>query len=167
VTEVDSSFVPLSERPAFLIAQLGFDIGFRFADALTPLGIGPRHHGMLRLLLIHDGQTQQQLCDALRIHRNVMVGLVDELEKRGLVERRRHPTDRRAYAVHLLPAGHDLLARTEPIVREIDGSVLEPLDPGERAALRKLLDKMATGAGLSPGVHPGLTRGMGPVCQSG
>ncbi|WP_068032597.1 MarR family winged helix-turn-helix transcriptional regulator [Nocardia mexicana] len=164
MTEVDSSFVPLAERTAFLVAQLGFHIGFGFTDALAPVGIGPRHYGMLRQLHARDGQTQQQLGDTLRIHRNVMVGLVDDLEKRGLVERRRHPSDRRAYAVHLLPAAHELLARIEPIVRELDAGLLEPLDADEQAALRKLLEKLAVGAGLIPGVHPGLTRGMGPTC---
>jgi DNA-binding MarR family transcriptional regulator len=163
VTEDDSSLVPLSERTAFLVAQLGFHIGFQFADALAPLGIGPRHNGMMRLLQAHDGQTQQQLCDALHIHRNVMVGLIDDLEKRGLVERRPHPANRRAYAVHLLPAGRALLSHIEPITKELDDTLQGPLEPDEQAMLRKLLDKMAAGAGLAPGVHPGLTRGMGPL----
>ncbi len=161
VTETDSPLVPLSEHPAFLVAQLGFHIGFRFADALEPLGISPRHHGMLRLLHTYDGQTQQQLGEALHIHRNVMVGLVDDLEKRGLVERRRHPSDRRAYAVHLLPAGLELLRRIEPIALELDEILVGRLDPGERATLTRLLDKLTTDAGLAPGVHPGLTRGPG------
>lgn len=156
--------MPLSERTAFLVAQLGFHVGFQFADALAPLGIGPRHHGMLRLLHARDGQTQQQLAETLRIHRNVMVGLVDDLEKRGLVERRRHPSDRRAHAVHLLPAANELLAKIEPLIQELDESLLEPLDSDEQAALRALLDKVAVGAGLAPGVHPGLARGMGPTC---
>ncbi|WP_083905948.1 MarR family winged helix-turn-helix transcriptional regulator [Nocardia transvalensis] len=164
VTEIDAPLVPLSERTAFLVAQLGFEVGFRFSDALAPFGIGPRHYGMLRQLAARDGQTQQQLGDTLHIHRNVMVGLVDELEKRGLVERRKHPSDRRAYAVHLLPAAHELLARIEPIVQQIDGGLLTPLDEGERAALRGLLDKVVVAAGLAPGVHPGLVRGTGPGC---
>ncbi|WP_433628772.1 MarR family winged helix-turn-helix transcriptional regulator [Nocardia sp. CA-120079] len=164
MTEVDSSFVPLSERTAFLVGQLGFHVGFQFTDALAPLGIGPRQYGMLRLLHARDGQTQQQLSDTLRIHRNAMVGLVDDLEKRGLVERRRHPADRRAYAIHLLPGAYELLAKTEPLVEKQDASLLEPLDPGERATLRALLNKVAVGAGLAPGVHPGLARGMGPTC---
>nr|WP_246461414.1 MarR family transcriptional regulator [Nocardia transvalensis] len=143
---------------------MGFNTAFRFTDALAPLGIGPRHFGTLRLLHAHDGQTQQQLCDTLRIHRNVMVGLVDDLEKRDLVERRRHPADRRAYAVHLLPAAYDLLARAEPIVREMEAVLLAPLDDDERAVLRRLLKKVADGAGLTPGIHPGLRRESGPEC---
>ncbi|WP_233608610.1 MarR family winged helix-turn-helix transcriptional regulator [Nocardia stercoris] len=161
MTETDPPLVPLSEHPAFLLAQLGFHVGARFADALEPLGISPRHNGMLRLLQAYDGQTQQQLGEALHIHRNVMVGLVDDLEKRGLVERRRHPSDRRAYAVHLLPAGLDLLRRIEPIARGLDDTVTGGLDPAERATLLKLLGKLTTDAGLTPGVHPGLTQGTG------
>jgi DNA-binding MarR family transcriptional regulator len=164
VTAGDSSFPPLSERTAFLIAQLGFHVAFRFADALAPLGIGPRHFGTLKLLKAHDGQSQQQLCDSQRIHRNVMVGLVDDLEKRGFVERRRHPADRRAHAVHLLPDGLALLAQVEPILRDLDENLQKPLDPDEQVTLLRLLDKLVVGEGLQPGVHPGLTRGMGPTC---
>ncbi|MBF4997634.1 winged helix-turn-helix transcriptional regulator [Nocardia sp. BSTN01] len=164
MTEGDTSFPPLSERTSFLIGQLGFHIAYRFGDALAPLGIGPRHFSTLKLLQANDGQSQQQLCDTLRIHRNVMVGLVDDLEKRGFVERRRHPADRRAHAVHLLPAGQEMLLRVEPIVRELDDSIQEPLEPHEQAVLHELLDKVVAGAGLAPGVHPGLSRGMGPTC---
>ncbi|MGH3600448.1 MAG: MarR family winged helix-turn-helix transcriptional regulator [Pseudonocardiaceae bacterium] len=52
------------------------------------------------------------------IHRNVMVGLVDELEDRGLIERRRHPADRRAHAIHLTAAAHDLLRRAQRVADE-------------------------------------------------
>ncbi|WP_433681374.1 MarR family winged helix-turn-helix transcriptional regulator [Nocardia sp. CA-119907] len=158
MTEDDPTFVPLSEHPAFLFGQLGFHVGYRFTDLLAPLGISPRHYGTLRILLANDGQSQQQLCEAQRIHRNVMVGLVDELEKRGLVERRKHPTDRRAHAVYLLPAAHELLAQAEGIVAGLDADVTASLDPEERATLVKLLQRTAMGNGLIPDVHPGLSR---------
>jgi DNA-binding MarR family transcriptional regulator len=158
VTDVDPTFVPLSEHPAFLFGQLGFHVTYRFTDLLAPLGISPRHYGTLRILSANDGQSQQQLCEVQRIHRNVMVGLVDELEKRGLVERRKHPTDRRAHAVYLLPAAHKVLARAEGIVAGLDADVTAALDPEERATLVELLQRTAAGNGLIPDIHPGLAR---------
>ncbi|MEU4455649.1 helix-turn-helix domain-containing protein [Nocardioides sp. NPDC023903] len=122
------------------------------------LGIKPRHFGMLKLLSAHDGRTQQELGEALEIHRNVMVGLVDDLEKRDLLERRRHPGDRRAHALRLLPAAHALLAEAEQRVAELDAELLSPLPPEDRVLFLDLLRPTAEGNGLRPGIHPGLTR---------
>ncbi|MGW5435507.1 MarR family winged helix-turn-helix transcriptional regulator [Nocardia asteroides] len=149
---------PLSAHPAFLLGQLGFHTAYRFADLLAPLGIKPRHFGMLKLLSQHDGRTQQELGEALDIHRNVMVSLVDDLESRGLVERRRHPTDRRAHALYLLPAAHALLAQAESAVETLDADLLAALTPDDRATFLDLLQRTATANGLRPGIHPGLTR---------
>nr|WP_228537402.1 MarR family transcriptional regulator [Nocardia sp. XZ_19_231] len=148
----------MSTHAGFLLGQLGFHSACRFSDLLAPLGIKPRHFGMLKLLSAHDGRTQQELGEALEIHRNVMVGLVDDLEKRNLVERRRHPNDRRAHALHLLPAAHALLIEAEQRVAELDAELLSPLAPEERAVFLDLLRRTAQGNGLRPGIHPGLTR---------
>lgn len=165
VTDVDPTYPPLSDFTAFLLGQMGFHTAGRFADLLAPLGIGPRHFGMLRVLRENDGQTQQQLCDSLGIHRNVMVGLVDELEKRGLVERRRHPSDRRAHAVYLLPAARELLARAQTVADGLEEELLATFDAGERATLLDLLQRIAVANGLRRGIHPGLTGERGaPPC---
>ncbi|MET7773051.1 MarR family transcriptional regulator [Nocardia sp. NPDC005366] len=157
MTEADPTHAPLFEHPAFLLGQLGFHTAGRFADLLAPIGIGPRHFGMLRLLRDHDGQSQQQLSEMLGIHRNVMVGLVDDLEKRELVERRKHPTDRRAHAVYLLPAAHEMLARAYEAVDGLEAELLASFDERDIATLLGLLQRLATANGLRRGIHPGLT----------
>ncbi|HEY5334385.1 MAG TPA: MarR family transcriptional regulator [Mycobacteriales bacterium] len=103
-----------------------------------------------------DGATQQEIADRLGVHRGGMVGLVDGLEERGLVERRRHPTDRRAHALHLTVAGRKQLVRTRRMAQRIDTELLGPLDPDERDHLRALLRRIADSAGLLPGMHPDL-----------
>ncbi|MEV6770589.1 MarR family winged helix-turn-helix transcriptional regulator [Nocardia sp. NPDC051030] len=157
MTDAAPSYVPLSDHPAFLLSQLGSHSGYRFTDLLAPLGIKPSQFGTLRMLAANDGRTQQQLCEALNIHRNVMVGLVDDLEKRGLVERRKHPADRRAHAVHLLPAGQELMARGVAISIALDAELLAPLGAEDQAKLLELLQQLSVGNGLTPGVHPGMT----------
>ncbi|MFE3191217.1 MarR family winged helix-turn-helix transcriptional regulator [Nocardia sp. NPDC059240] len=156
MTDVDPAYPPLYESAAFLLAQLGSHSSARFTALLAPLGLKPAQHGCLRILEANDGQSQQQLCEALGIHRNVMVGLVDDLEKRGLVERRRHPVDRRAHAVHLLPTGREMIARTTELQRGLDVELLAPLDPADRSVLVAMLQRAAVGNGLTPGIHPGL-----------
>lgn len=151
---------PLAGRANFLLSQLGFHVAQAFAARLAPLGIAPNHFGLLTHLERGEGSTQQQLADALGIHRKVMVGLLDELEHRGLVERRRHPGDRRAHAIHLTAAAHELLPRARGVADQHEDEVLAALDAGERAQLIAVLQRIADHAGEPPGVHPGL-RGRG------
>lgn len=141
---------------SFLLSQLGAQSARRFAERLAPLGVQPSQFGLLMLLRQREGQSQRQLADALGLHRNVMVGLVDELETRGLVERRRHPADRRAHAIHLTPAAHELLTRAVGIADEQDADLLAGLDADDRARLLALLQRLAESTGSRPGVHPGL-----------
>jgi DNA-binding MarR family transcriptional regulator len=85
-----------------------------------------------------------------------MVGLVDDLENRGLIQRRRHPTDRRAHALHLTAAAHDLLPRAQRAADEQETHLLAGINEADRTHLIALLQRLADHAGLSPGVHPGL-----------
>jgi DNA-binding MarR family transcriptional regulator len=147
---------PLFEHPACLISQLDVHVQEQLIEQLAPLGIHPRHFGMLSLLLGQDGLSQHQLCGPLGVHRNVMVGLVDEMEQRGLVERRRHPVDRRAHAVHLLPAGRQLQAEADVLVSAFEAKLLGGLDAAEARTFVSLLKRVSERAGLHHEVHPGL-----------
>lgn len=143
----------LTDRPSFLLSQLGFHVAAEFRRRLEPLGIQPRQFGMLTYLSAGEGLTQQQLGERLGIHRNVMVNLVDDLEKRGLAERHRHPNDRRAYVVQLTGNGRELLRRAEQIADEHD---MELLGDGDRRTLVRLLQRITERVGLPHGIHPGL-----------
>src|SRR3954466_7618421 len=103
----------LSRRAGFLLVQLGTHAHRRFADRLAELDLHPRHFGMLSHLAASEGQSQQALSIALGVHRSAVVALVDDLERRGLAERRPDPSDRRAYTLYLTPSGHELLAELE------------------------------------------------------
>ncbi|MGH8776226.1 MAG: MarR family winged helix-turn-helix transcriptional regulator [Jiangellaceae bacterium] len=90
------------------------------------------------------------------VHRNAMVGLIDDLEDRGLVQRRRHPADRRAHAVHLTAPARDLLTEAQEAADAHDAELLFGLDDDDRRHLVTLLRHMAEHVGLVPGVHPDL-----------
>jgi DNA-binding MarR family transcriptional regulator len=149
----------LSQRLGFLLAQLGTHAHRRLAERLADQDLHPRHFGMLSHLAASEGQSQQALSDALGIHRSAVVALVDELERRGLAERRRDPGDRRAYTLYLTPAGRKLLAELERIVEERDAEMLAALDRKESAQLISLLQRVAESEGLAAGVHPKLDDG--------
>jgi DNA-binding MarR family transcriptional regulator len=145
-----------SRRAGFLLAQLGAEAHRRLAERLAGLGFHPRHYGMLSHLAAAEGQSQQALGSALGIHRSAMVALVDDLEQRGLAERRRDPVDRRAYTLYLTPAGHDALAGLERIAEEREAELLTALDETERSQLISLLRRVAASQCLAEGVHPDL-----------
>lgn len=146
----------LSTRAGFLLAQLGAHAHRRFAEYLAELGLHPRHFGMLSHLASSEGGSQQALSDALGIHRSAMVALVDDLEQRGLAERRPDPRDRRAHALYLTRAGRRLRARLQRIAEEHESELLTALDPSDRSDLISLLQRVAESQGLGAGVHPNL-----------
>lgn len=143
---------PLLGHPACLLTQLDTHVQGQVAALLTPLGINARQFGVLSLLGAQDGLSQHLLCGALGIHRNVMVDLVDELEDRGLVERRRHPADRRAHALHLLPAGRRLHAEAEALLDRFEAKLLGGLAVDEATTFVSLMQRVCADAGLRPAI---------------
>src|ERR687895_1974799 len=151
----------LIRRAGFLLVQLGTHAHRRFAERLARLDLHPRHFGMLSHLAASEGQSQQALSVALGIHRSAVVALVDDLEHRGLAERRRDPVDRRAYTLYLTPAGRDLLADVERLAEEHEAELLTALDASEGSQLISLLQRVAESQGLEAGVHPNLEPSAG------
>src|SRR5262252_6049585 len=98
---------------AYLLVQLGFHMARQFGERLAPLGLEPRHAGMLTRLAAHEGLSQQALGELIGLNPTRMVFLVDELQQRGLVERRRNPADRRSYALYLTEKGRDALGQIQ------------------------------------------------------
>jgi DNA-binding MarR family transcriptional regulator len=142
---------------AFLLSQLGFVVSRGFHQALAPLGIDPRHFLLLRFVAREQGRSQQSLGDMLRIPASRMVALVDHLEQRGLVERRPNPSDRRARALHLTPAGQRLLGQAFEVAARHETAFGTSLTLDERRQLLTMLQKVAAEQNLLSGVHPGLT----------
>jgi DNA-binding MarR family transcriptional regulator len=84
------------------------------------------------------------------------VPLVDHLEERGLIERRRNPDDRRHHALYLTPAGGQFLrTKLGPVGAAHEDDICAALAAPEREQLHGLLARIAEQQGLIPGVHPG------------
>jgi DNA-binding MarR family transcriptional regulator len=137
-----------------LLVQLGFHVAAQFRAALEPLGLEPRHIGMLRRLVSAEGQSQQTLGQSLGINANAMVFLVDDLESKGLVERRRNPDDRRSNALYLTPQGHQAL-RDAAQATGHGGDLGRSLSAAERRELTTLLRRVAEEQGINEHALPG------------
>lgn len=148
------SGAPYADSLSFLLSQVGSRSAQLFAERLVPLGVAPRAYGVLSNLAGATSQTQQQLADALGIHRNNMVGLIDEMETAGWVRRHRSRQDRRAFDVRLTRSGSALISRVSKMVPALDDEIGHGLSQSERQVMVALLRRVAEALDLTPGVHP-------------
>jgi len=145
-------------QPAFLLAQVGAHAASRFAERLNALQLSPPDAGVLRLLRMSAGISQQELATRLRIHPSRLVAIVDNLEERKFVERKVNPDDRRLYSLQLTSSGVEILGQIGKVAREHQDALLSALSSEERVELALLLHKVADQQGLARGVHPGYQR---------
>jgi DNA-binding MarR family transcriptional regulator len=141
---------------AFKLSSLGYAVAQGFQRTLAPFDLHPREFAVLRAVGFQEGQSQQALGDGLRIPRSRMVGIVDELEARGLLERQAHATDRRVRQLHLTDEGRDVLEKALAQAIAFEKEISAPLSREEREQLLDLLDRISGGLGLGPGAHAAL-----------
>jgi len=127
----------------FLLKRLGFTAKERALKAYEEEGLHPYHFAILLALDQGSHETQGSIADALGYGRGQLVGLLDELEERGLVERQRDPNDRRRHLVELTADGKRTLRRLRALARALEDDFLEPLSDAERDKLQALLLKLA------------------------
>jgi DNA-binding MarR family transcriptional regulator len=133
----------LVASPTFLLKRLGHAAKERSMEAYEGAGVHPYHFAILIALDEGSHETQGAIADTLGYDRGQLVGLLDELEQRGLVERRRDPNDRRRQLVQPTAEGKRTLRRLRTLSKEIENEFLEPLSDDERAQLHALLLRLA------------------------
>jgi DNA-binding MarR family transcriptional regulator len=140
---------------AFLLSQVGAHAAGRFAERIAPLKLKPYHSGILHILGREPGITQQALCDRLGMFPSRLVGLLDDLEKLKLIDRRATPSDRRTYALHLTKAGRETLTAIGKLARQHQDDLCAALNGRERSLLADLLSRIVAQQEIIPDVHPG------------
>jgi DNA-binding MarR family transcriptional regulator len=129
---------------SFLLKRVGVAIKERMMEAYAESGLSGYHHAVLALLHEEPRETQAMIADALGYDPSHLVGVLDELEEKGLIERRRDPSDRRRHLVSLTPAGEEALARLRAVSKRVDDEFFKPLDASERKTLKALLARLAS-----------------------
>ncbi len=133
----------LVDSTSFLLKRLGWAIKDRASEAYEAAGASPYHYSVLALLDEGVCTAQATIADALGYDRSWFVGLLDELEEAGLVERKRDATDRRRHLVSLKPAGKKRLAELRAISQGIEDEFFAPLSAKQRRELHDLLLELA------------------------
>jgi DNA-binding MarR family transcriptional regulator len=139
--QVTESALPeeLLASTGFLLSRVGMGMKLRVLEELDDAGCPGFQYGVLALLREGASQTQARIADVLGVDRSQLVGELDELEERGLIERRRDPEDRRRHMVKITAAGKRELVRLRAIVRRLEDSYLACLDEASRKQLHDLL----------------------------
>jgi MarR family transcriptional regulator, lower aerobic nicotinate degradation pathway regulator len=133
----------LLRSTAFLLKLLGSAVRERSLAAFASTKLTPQHYAVLSLLEEGTRETQATIADALGYDRSHLVGLLDELEEKSLLERRRDPGDRRRHLVSLTQEGMAMLGELRAIAKQVEKEFLAPLAPEERQALHSLLLELA------------------------
>jgi len=134
-----------ARRVGALLDQVGRQLRQHSLPALDSLGIRPRHLLTLTVLRDRGGSSQADLAGLLQIDRTNLVGLLNELEVAGWIERRRSPEDRRRHLVELTSAGSELLSKAEFALAFVEDHVFGALDNEQRETLYELLQLAARG----------------------
>ena len=150
--------LPPDRRPtgaAFLLAQIGAHAARRFGERAAALGLTAPDAGVLRKIASDPRISQKALAEHLGLMPSRMVALIDELETKGIVARRRSSEDRRNYELELTERGRSVLGELSRVAAEHEESLCAALNKEERVQLRDLCRRIAEQQGLTPGVHPG------------
>lgn len=144
---------------AFLLSQVGIHASRRFAERISAVDLNPPLFRVLNLVAAAEGQSQQAIGAAIEIPPSRMVALVDELEQRGLVDRRPKPDDRRVRALFLTAKGKRCLQRGRKIAAKHEEELTGGMSETDRKRLVALLQRIVDEQALGKGVHPGLREG--------
>jgi DNA-binding MarR family transcriptional regulator len=133
----------LLASPLFLLGRLGYAVKLQVMEEFETAGFSAYAYSVLALLEEGARETQATIADALKIDRSQLVGILDELEERGLIERKRDKNDRRRHVVTMTPAGRRALTKLRALSQKLDDSYLAPLSEEDRETLHALLLRLA------------------------
>ena len=113
-----------------------------FLERLAPYDLKPVDFSVMSTIRHNPGVTSRQLCAALNLLPPNLVGLIQSLESRGLIERKPHPHDGRAVGLHATHKGQALMVQAEQTASDLEIEKTARLTPAQRKTLLNLLQKI-------------------------
>lgn len=134
--------IEIDKSVGFLMAKAYQRACAIFKEEFDRFNLTPRQFGLLGFLWQEDGLSQAELSARAHIDRTTMGGLIDRLAKIGLVERRPHPEDRRAYQIFLTREGKRLEAELCPLAELVQARFVAGISEDELSFLKRILEKL-------------------------
>jgi DNA-binding MarR family transcriptional regulator len=140
VEQVDTSYLEgligyNARRAALAVIEV-------FLERMSPFDLRPVDFSVLSLVTHNPGITSRQLCTTLGILPPNLVGMINALEKRKLIERMPHPRDGRAMGLHLTASGQKLMRDAEKTAAQLESDAAAKLSDAEVKTLIRLLKKI-------------------------
>jgi DNA-binding MarR family transcriptional regulator len=114
----------------------------RTQQHLRQFGLTPSQFDVLAQVGSAEGLSQQELAERLLVTKGNVCGLIDRMEKAGLMVRRPDPRDRRVHRLELTPEGRRLYAQAVPAQERLIATLLSGLDDEKQRALHSLLRRL-------------------------
>lgn len=138
--EIDLSV--LEELLGYNARRASLAVIAQFVQDMAEFNLRPVEFSVLTLIASNPGITARQICQQLALLPPNLVGLLNTLSERGLIERTPHPKDRRATALHLAPGAKTLVRQAQSRARTSDRKALKHMSTAERQTLMVLLKKV-------------------------
>jgi DNA-binding MarR family transcriptional regulator len=132
---------PLTTNLCWLLSRASYTLTTELTAALEGLDVSPRAQHVLGTALDSE-YTQTELAKIVGLDKTTMVVTMDELERKGLAERRPSPVDRRARVIAVTPAGAEKVREAEEIIGRVHADVLAALPERDRASFLRSLGKL-------------------------
>ncbi|MFI1363631.1 MarR family winged helix-turn-helix transcriptional regulator [Streptomyces griseochromogenes] len=139
----DASTAALTSRLGYLLKHVHLRFTEASAQALAPFGVDGRELAVLAVLAADRPLSQMEAAGRIGVDRTTMVALVDALEGKGLVARRRSTEDRRRNTVQPTAKGQELLREAELARAEAERRFLAPLPDADRDGFLRALRTLA------------------------
>ena len=140
VEDVDAGF--LETLLGYNARRAALTVIGQFLPRMAAFELRPVDFSVLSLITHNPGITSRQLCAALGILPPNLVGMINALVRRGLIQRQPHPTDRRAVGLQLTADGQALMKQAEVAASELEAQAASRLTPAEHRTLLRLLRKV-------------------------
>lgn len=134
--------IDIEKSVGFLLAKAYQRACAIFKESFDRYDLTPQQFGLLGFLWQEDGLSQSELSARAQIDRTTMGGLVDRLEQSGLLERRPHPEDRRAYQIFLTDKGKGMEAELSPLAEQVQARFTAGIDNDELVTFTRILAKL-------------------------
>ena len=138
----------LDESIGFLVHQADLYLVNHLLSLFKPHDLTVEQWKVLNRLVETDGLTQRELARKNSKDPTTLVRILDKMERKGLVERRDHPDDRRVFRITLTPRGRKLQAQLAPLAVRSSQDATRGMSEAEVKALKRLLRKVH--ANLAP-----------------
>jgi DNA-binding MarR family transcriptional regulator len=142
-TEAPIDLGPLTENVGYLVRRAQVTIFQRFFELFEEADIRPVQYSILTVIESNPGLSQTHLAAALGIRKTNLVGLIDELEARGLARRKPTETDRRSHALFLTPKGTRFISGLHRLDASLNHRISRTMSAAERRRFCEILRQIA------------------------